>query len=60
MERLTMAGKALEEGRCLGGRLARKSAIKHARFIVHLLAANHQTFPTMEERRESAEKKEMK
>ena len=60
MERYTMAGAAMEERRRLGRRLARKSAVKHARFFVHFLAAEHQTFTTVEERRESAEKKEMK
>ena len=60
VERYTMAGANLEERRRLGRRLARKPAVKHARFVVHFLAANHQTLSTMEARRESAEEKEIK
>ena len=41
VERYTMAGANLEERRRLGRRLARKPAVKHARFFVHLLAADH-------------------
>ena len=50
----------LEKGRGLGRRLARRTAKEHTQLFIHLLAAEHQAFTTVEERRESAEKKEMK